>query len=361
VVPATGASYGGDGTIRAVPGGPYPTLSQSDAPAPPTTTLGGPSPVQIEVATAGWYVFRLDAETRAWRAEPKPDVPHLLVRAFAGVPASTGADSAASRKATVRWLRDRQAEARPDFGGYRVYRQYTTRDTTNMELVRRFAENDTLLWHFPASQDVLQFVDPDSSGNLVKVCRIIDELGRCVSVGDSVYNVVAPPGPHDGFAVYYTVTLGSIDQTLRETSDMFIPDTLDAYARCGVPGDWRTCPNLNGKATNLTSDPVFVTGAALSNVERVYVVPNPYRGNERWDEPTTGRVQFFNLPAKATVSVFTISGDLVRVLEHDDPLSGNLSWTLKNGDGRDVASGIYLFHVVSEQGFEHRGHFVVVR
>ncbi|MNC95672.1 hypothetical protein D3C83_128470 [compost metagenome] len=90
-------------------------------------------------------------------------------------------------------------------------------------------------------------------------------------------------------------------------------------------------------------------------------MPNPYRGSEPWDEPTTGRVQFFNLPSKVKVRVFTMSGDLVRELDHDDPLSGNLTWNLKNADGRDVASGIYLFHVLSQAGFEQKGHFVVIR
>lgn len=350
-VPSTGDTLGDDGTPRTVPGGPYATTPSTD----PSQTI------RLEVATAGWYVIYLDTETREWSASPKPPIPSLLVRAFAGVPASTGEDSTVSRKTTVRFLRDREAEARSDFGGYRIYRQYTERDTTNMDLVRRFAIDDTLLWHFPASQEVLQFVDPDSSGNLVKVCRVISPRGTCDSPGDSVYALVPPAGPHDGFATYYTVTLGSVDQTLRETADMFVPDTLDNYARCGVPGNPLTCPNLNGKYQNLIEQPVFVSGPATANVEGVYVVPNPYRGSERWDESGDSRVQFFNLPERVTVRVFTIAGDLVQELEHADPLSGNLSWNLKNADGRDVASGIYLFHVVSEQGFEQKGHFVVIR
>ena len=343
-------AFGGAAGAVAVPGGAYAFLP----------VAGGGVPIQITVATTGWYVFTIDTEARTWRADAKAAVPNLMVRAFAGVQASTGADSTVSRKTTVRWLRDGEAEARSDFGGYRIYRQYTEPDTTNMDLIRRFAKSDTLLWHFDANQQVLQYVDPDSSGNLVKVCRIVDNLGRCVSLGDSVFAIIPPPGPHDGFSAYYTVTLGAIDQTLRETADMFIPDTLDAYARCNVPGQPSSCPNLNSKDRNLTG-PVFVSGAATTNVEGVFVVPNPYRGGERWDEAGTNRVQFFNLPAKVTVRVYTMAGDLVRELRHDDPLSGNLTWNLKNADGQDVASGIYLFHALSDEGFEQKGHFVVIR
>jgi hypothetical protein len=288
-------------------------------------------------------------------------------------------------------VRDRVAEARPDFGGYRIYRQASFRDTTNMELVRRFAvqarsaadtlangqpnpstysKRDTLLWYFPDDQDTLQFVDPDSAGALVKVCREYLN-GICDSPGDSVF-VLLPPGqpigrpdlpaagPHEGFAFYYTINYGVVDQTRREVAEMFVPDTLDAYARCNVPGDPTSCPNLNGKLTNLMETPVYVSGPARSNVESVVVVPNPYRGSERWDQAGEQRIQFQNLPARATIRIYTIAGDLVRILEKSDALSGNLDWDLRNASGDDITSGIYLFHVVSDAGFETKGNFVVI-
>jgi hypothetical protein len=311
-----------------------------------------------------------------------PPFPKIEFRAFAGVPSSTGADSTVSRKVTLRWVRDRVAEQRPDFGGYRIWRATSVRDTTNMELLRRFtvhglspadtladgspnlsiyARRDTLLWHFPDSQDTLQFVDPDSSGNLVKVCRRLDNRGRCISVGDSIFALVPPPGPHDGFALYYSITYGSVDQTLRETADMFVPDTLDAYARCSVPGDRSSCPNLNNKLLNLMPNPVYVKGPSLSNVETVVVVPNPYRGHERWDQPGEHRIQFQHVPSNVTVRIYTVAGDLVRELQKSDAASGNLDWDMKNGDQKDVSSGIYMYHVVSAEGFVAKGHFVIVR
>jgi hypothetical protein len=51
----------------------------------------------------------------------------------------------------------------------------------------------------------------------------------------------------------------------------------------------------------------------------------------------------------------------VRELVKNDTLSGNLDWDLKNANQKDVASGIYVFHVTSSQGFEQKGHFVVIR
>jgi len=322
----------------------------------------------------------LGAPTAAAQTLPYP---HIEFRAFAGVPSSTGADSTVSRKVTIRWVRSRAAEARPDFGGYHIYRTFTNRDTSNMDLLRRFsvrgltagdtlpdgsvntsvyARRDTLLWHFPDNQDTLQFVDPDSAGNLVKVldCHQRDAQGRCTK-GDSVFVFQTVAGPHEGFATYYTITLGVTDRTLHDTSDLFLPDTLDNYARCGTVGDRNTCPNLNGKLTNLMTTPVYVAGPAQANLQGVIVVPNPYRGHERWDVAGAGRLQFQNLPAAVTVRIYTVAGDFVRELVKNDPLSGNLDWDLKNADQRDIASGIYVFHVTSSQGFETRGHFVVIR
>ncbi len=364
-------AYGGDGTtVQPVPGGPY-----------STERPGGDGQViriQVAAADSGWYVFRFAEKTATWTAEKKPPFPQLFLRTFPGVPASNWADSTVSRKMTVRWLRDPEGERLSAFGGYRIYRQATDRDTTNMELLRRFTRRrvtvvtpagdtlrlnlaDTLLWHFPANQPVLQFVDPDSAGNLIKVCREVDERGDCVQPGDSVFVLQAPPGPHDGFPLYYTIVYGGIDQTNRETADLFVPDTTGQIGPCPPPGPPATCPNLNNRMTNLPASPSYVSGAAQSNLEGVIVVPNPYKGSERWDESGVARVQFQNVTGRATIKIYTTAGDLVREIDHDNPLSSGADWDLKNANGEDVASGIYLFHMRSEQGYEKKGHFVIIR
>lgn len=43
------------------------------------------------------------------------------------------------RTLTVRFWRDRRAEARTDFGGYRIYRVTNSPDSTRMVLIRRFS------------------------------------------------------------------------------------------------------------------------------------------------------------------------------------------------------------------------------
>ena len=69
------------------------------------------------------------------------------------------------------------------------------------------------------NDSVVTFVDPDSNGNYVKNCRRLDRFGRCLSRGDSVFRLVAPPGPHDGFRTWYAVTYELKNTTLDATYD----------------------------------------------------------------------------------------------------------------------------------------------
>src|SRR5438046_5778097 len=55
-----------------------------------------------------------------------------------------------ARAITVRFLRDRTTELRPDFGGYRIYRMFNAPDSATATLIRRFSLNagSELTWGF---------------------------------------------------------------------------------------------------------------------------------------------------------------------------------------------------------------------
>ena len=82
-------------------------------------------------------------------------------------------------------------------------------------------------------------------------------------------------------------------------------------------------------------------------------------------DPTGVRVTFTNLPAALnTISVFTASGDLVQVLDHDGTDGGgHLNWNLMSRNQQEIVSGIYLYSVqLRDTRFEDFvGNFVVVR
>ncbi len=104
-----------------------------------------------------------------------------------------------------------------------------------------------------------------------------------------------------------------------------------------------------------------------ANLERVAVVPNPYRGSAQWDPAVgEGRVHFIHLPSGSRVRIFTTSAELVRELTLDQFSSpggeiGELEWDLRNGKGNKVVSGIYVYQVETPEGRTRKGHFVIIK
>ena len=105
--------------------------------------------------------------------------------------------------------------------------------------------------------------------------------------------------------------------------------------------------------------------AAKSALDNINVVPNPYYAYSSYEktdiDKLDNRIRIINLPSKCTVSIFTMSGTLVRTYRRDvisdvsdgfainsgldNNLSSTLDWDLKNSAGITIASGIYLIHV----------------
>lgn len=106
---------------------------------------------------------------------------------------------------------------------------------------------------------------------------------------------------------------------------------------------------------------------------QVLVVPNPYRvdkdytyenggweGRARdWSE-NNRLVKFIHLPPKCTIRIFTLAGDQVTTLYHDDPVVGELEWNLLSESNRALASGVYVYSVESDFGTQI-GKFVLIR
>jgi hypothetical protein len=110
---------------------------------------------------------------------------------------------------------------------------------------------------------------------------------------------------------------------------------------------------------------------------KVAVFPNPYRIDENYSaegyEPGEGkprnfdrRLRFVNLPPRCTIRIYTLDGDLVRMLEHDKA-EGALDatyhyWDLITRNTQAVVSGIYLFTVEDKKTGETQvGKFVIIK
>jgi hypothetical protein len=74
------------------------------------------------------------------------------------------------------------------------------------------------------------------------------------------------------------------------------------------------------------------------------------------------RIQFINLPYPSKLIIYTLSGDVVRTLDHNDPLKGYKDWDLTSNVGQTVASGVYLFSAEDLNTNEvQTGKFVIVK
>lgn len=106
----------------------------------------------------------------------------------------------------------------------------------------------------------------------------------------------------------------------------------------------------------------------------VQVFPNPYYGDGRYvasgyeDRWKTGfvdherRIHFVNLPPRCTLRIYTLSGELVRQIDHPGEFSdtdSKVEWDMRTRHNELVASGIYLFSVESEWG-NQVGKFVII-
>jgi len=98
---------------------------------------------------------------------------------------------------------------------------------------------------------------------------------------------------------------------------------------------------------------------------KVYVIPNPLvvtngvTGQSDLNGEITDRVQFFGLPRRCTIRIFSYSGQLINTIEHDAAQYSDNWYQLSRSD-QLIASGVYFFVVEDESGARTHGKFVVI-
>lgn len=209
--------------------------------------------------------------------------------------------------------------AREDFQGYRIYR---------------------IFWN-----DVVD--DPYESAVLLAEFDKIDGIGFDTGLpplGPDGKRHFTDTGLLDGFMYTYAVTSYSA------------PD-LDA-------GLGELESGIRQNATEVFPGP---GSSPIGEGPDVGVFPNPYRAGSYFDDPfgdvELGRqIWFTNLPARCTIKIFNLAGDLVRTLEHDDPNHGMETWDILSESPRAIASGLYVFVVEDlSNGRVQRGKLVIIK
>lgn len=102
----------------------------------------------------------------------------------------------------------------------------------------------------------------------------------------------------------------------------------------------------------------------------VFVAPNPYiEGDPEHSFPSAYKIEFRKLPEKATINIYSISGDLIKVLHHAPDsygnLAGSIAWDQRSDSGLLVAPGLYIYVVQSEtegtKGERTTGKLMIIR
>ena len=117
-----------------------------------------------------------------------------------------------------------------------------------------------------------------------------------------------------------------------------------------------------------TKGAAFDKSKAESDLNNISVVPNPYVGAASWEPSTTEvgrgerRIYFMHLPSQCTISIYTLSGKLVDVVEHSSTISdGQEGWNLVSKDGMDIAFGVYVYYIDAPGIGEKIGKFAVIK
>ena len=284
------------------------------------------NPIQAQLAFDG----DRDLDLR-WATSSPPPPPNITV-------------AAGDKNVVVEW--DDFPESVPDpltgvkdFAGYQVWKAEGWRRESNIP--------SDEMWRLIADYDSTELGNIDTGLTGVGKYRFVDTRVQ------------------NGFFYWYAVT--AYDKgTFRMEVDTTAAPAETTYTRTEAPKFGKYTQNMQRVMPHTT---------ATQTLDDVYVVPNPYRERAAWDlaetsfEPTGRRIKFFNLPTRATIRIYTLAGDHVATIEHDDNAPGlgseppgQTSWNLISKNNQDTVSGIYLYHVHSEvDGSEKVGKFVIIR
>ena len=238
-----------------------------------------------------------------------------------------------------------------------------------------FFQPHTYLVEFGAADEVNVY-DTNTGEKLIFELR---ELGRDYAVASYLRQVLSVnPGTNDTTWTWYSPAgFRRRRSSLADGYKIYVPGAfvfIEDVGRQITAGD-SLYIRLAGKASPRSGDVYeFVTEGSAVNPQTdlsvVKVVPNPYLVRAAWDlDNDYQRVQFINLPTECTIEIFTIAGDLVQTISHSDPYKqgfdgqtgGTAYWNLQTKNNQKVATGVYVFRVISPYGGEAVGRFAIIR
>jgi hypothetical protein len=138
----------------------------------------------------------------------------------------------------------------------------------------------------------------------------------------------------------------------------------------GVPGAGVLITPIGKTYTEVTIGFNEFTQSDNTDLNNVYVYPNPYKGSNAREadgaEDADGvkryirKLWFANLPATGSkIHIYSISGDHIVTIHHNNGTE-SFMWNMENSYQQEIVSGVYLY-VVEANGKQSIDKFVVLK
>ncbi len=203
---------------------------------------------------------------------------------------------------------------------------------------------------------------PSAEGDSIGQFKVIANISKC----DTFELFSLPNGDPDPYGMRYYTDRGITASQPGVTPDPDVKTVLNGfpYDYAVVTYDWTD--DHTQVFSEITWKRVFPAAAPASTADNVYVIPNPYVGRAGWETGGQAKIQFVNVPAGAEIRIYDVTGGYINtvrpnVYSYDSTKpQGSADWNLKDDDGEDVVSGIYIYRIES-RGSTETGRFIVVR
>ncbi len=190
--------------------------------------------------------------------------------------------------------------------------------------------------------------------------------------GASTVYVAGSNYRYDGFDFLYETWLG-LDQAYLDLIAADPTYTMGEYLD-GKVNYYNYRRTMKAGNTYTFSTTASSIDEAEVDLDDITVVPNPYYIYAEWDQSVNRRkIQFRNVPAEATIEIYTLTGELVAVLDHTGDATavagarnynsnriGTVDWNLWTYEYTEAAYGLYIYVVKSDAGTKV-GKFAIIR
>lgn len=194
---------------------------------------------------------------------------------------------------------------------------------------------------FPAS-DWVYWMDPEGTDGY-------DNFAAYVVAGGgagSIYDFAGDPSTDGYFANFHGGFVYPIGRsTYTDLAGDGTPPPTGTVIRFLTTKTVGTDDVFTFKAPSVTTGDADL---AAADIENINVFPNPYYGFHEVEPSRYDKfVTFSHLPKKATIRIFNLGGQMVRLLNKDDDTQF-IQWNMENQNRFPVASGIYIIHIDME-------------